>query len=191
MIHPRAVPGDVLRALLVKDAMTSHVHSVSPGFTLLAAAQEMRGHHVSGVPVVDPDGRVVGVLSERDIVNDLHRAAGVGSLRGLLDLILGAQGFGRRDALGECLRRLKQAKVADAMTPKPITVEEGATLGEAARLLRQYSVNRLPVVDSKSKLTGIITRHDVLRSLGGGPERRTIEVVAPFARRARVDEFEV
>lgn len=166
-----AVATDAFRAMTVGDAMTRGVYTVTPSWTLLDAARAMRGHHVSGLPVVDDRDRVVGVLSESDIVGELHEATGVANARGVLDLFLAAAGLHRRDMIESCLNHLKHRKVKDAMAHRPVTVDADDSLGEAARIMRRYSVNRVPVV-SDDRLVGILTRQDVVEALSrasGGP----------------------
>ncbi len=171
-----AVP-DAFRALTVGDVMTKSVYTVTANWTLLDAARAMRAHHVSGMPVVDEDDRVVGVLSESDIVQELHEATGVGNARGVLDLFLAAAGLRRKDMIENCLHHLTRRKVSDAMARRPVTVSTDDSLAEAARLMRRFSVNRVPVVRDDG-LVGILTRQDVVEALS-----RTTGRGAPVARR--------
>ena len=159
-------PSDLLRQYLVGDVMTRSVFTARPDETLLAAARTMRAHHVSGLPVVRPKGTVVGVLSEKDIVRILDRALGIARARGILDLILAAQEPNPRDVLHRSIDELTEVVVKKAMTSPAVTVEEDAPLGEAERLIRQYSVNRLPVL-RQEQLAGIVTREDILDVLNG------------------------
>ena len=158
---------DLLRPYRVEDLMTTHVYTARPGESLLSAAQTMRSHHISGLPVVDPPpGRVVGVLSEKDIVGALDRQVGIGHARGILDILLASYGPKRKDILELSVGALLNGVVRDAMSHPAATVDADASLGEAWRLLGQYSVNRLPVVRNED-LVGIITRQDVLKVLRG------------------------
>lgn len=154
---------------LVSDAMTRPVRFVRPIDTLATAAGIMREHHLSGLPVLDADGELCGIVSERDVVRELHRATGVGSPRGLLDLILEAP-KGAVSPIEAARRRLQHATVEEAMTRKPVTVEADDTLEEAIRLFRQFSVNRLPVME-KGRLVGILTRQDAIIALAGEVRR--------------------
>jgi CBS domain-containing protein len=158
------LPSDLLRPYLVEDVMTRHVYTAWPGESLLSAAQTMRTHHVSGLPVVDAEHRVVGVLSEKDIVGALDRQVGIGHPRGVLDILLASYEPKRRDLLQRSVAALLNGEVRDAMTHPAATVESDASLGEVWRLLGQYEVNRLPVVRNEA-LVGIITRQDVLEIL--------------------------
>ncbi len=167
-VHPpvRATPvvPDAFRALTVGDAMTRSVYTVTPKWSLLDAARAMRSHHVSGMPVVDDSDRLVGVLSESDIVQELHAATGVAHARGVLDLFLAAAGLRRHELIDNCLHHLEHRKVADAMARRPVTVAPDDSLGEAARVMRRFNVNRVPVLGGE-RLVGILTRQDVVEAL--------------------------
>lgn len=155
---------------LVSDAMTRPVRFVRPQDTLATAAGIMREHHISGLPVLDADGKLVGIVSERDIVRELHHATGVGSPRGLLDLILESSTSGGLTPVEAARRRLEHAKVDSAMSRKPVTVDSDDTLEEAIRIFRQFSVNRLPVMEG-DRMVGILTRQDAIIALAGEARR--------------------
>jgi CBS domain-containing protein len=155
---------DLLRPFLVEEVMTSPVYTARPDESLLEASRTMRQHHVSGLPVVDADGAVLGVLSEKDIVRALDHQVGVGHARGILDLLLAGYEPKRKDLLERSVAALLNGVVKDAMSRPAATVDEDAPLSEAWHLLRQYSVNRLPVVRG-ARLCGIITRQDLLAVL--------------------------
>ncbi|MGD0256827.1 MAG: CBS domain-containing protein [Thermoplasmata archaeon] len=159
---------DLLRPFLVEEVMTAPVFTAGPDESLLSAARTMRSHHVSGLPVVDAKGRVLGVLSEKDIVGALDHQVGVGHARGILDILLAGYEPKRQDLLQRSVAALLNGVVKDAMSKPAATVDEDAPLSEAWRMLRQFSVNRLPVVRG-DRLCGIITRQDVLRVLEPSP----------------------
>ena len=102
-----------------------------------------------GSPVVDPQNRVVGVLSEKDIVGALDHQVGIGHPRGVLDILLASYQPKRKDLLQRSVAALLNGVVRDAMSHPAATVDADASLGEAWRLLGQYSVNRLPVVPER------------------------------------------
>ncbi len=157
-------PGDRPRALTVRAIMTREVVTARPTWSLREAAQAMRDKRVSGLPVVDDTDRVVGVLSEWDILAELNRSVGLGSARGILDLLLEVQGGATLSRLDRCLRRLGKARVAEVMVRRVVTVDPDSSMGEAARLLRAFSVKRLPVVE-EGRLVGILTRQNIVDAL--------------------------
>ncbi len=151
----------------VREIMTRSVVKVRADAHLIEAARLMREFHVSGLPVVGADGALAGVLSEKDLVRDLHRAAGVASPRGLLDLLLDSS-TARGPTLFElCRRRLERGHVADLMAPRVVTVRPSAPVRELAELMEREGVHRLPVVDDAGVLVGIVSRRDVVAAIAG------------------------
>jgi CBS domain-containing protein len=157
----------------VSEVMTRGVIAIHPNAKLADAARLMRENHVSGLPVIGDDDRLVGIISEMDLVRDLHKAAGIGSARGILDLLLDSSTPGGASIQEVCEARLDRARVKELMTRKVATVtpEEGAA--EAARLMRLWKVNRLPVVDVKGRVVGILTRADLVHAISGEDRPRT------------------
>ena len=146
---------------VVRDVMSRPVITVRPEATLEVAASLMSTHGVSGLPVVDRRPRLVGVLSQKDIVRVLHEKAGLSLPGGIFDLILDSTKARRTDLPRECREILENTRVRPAMSSRPITVPADASLDEAIRLLIEHKINRLPVVE-KGSLIGIVSRHDLL-----------------------------
>jgi len=110
---------------------------------------------VSGLPVVDDTGRVIGVVSEKDIFNRLS----------------GESDTSFWQVLSGCLHHntcLMQSITAvsakDIMTAPAITVEADISVRDALELCSKYTINRLPVVDGKGRIAGIVTRTDILQA---------------------------
>lgn len=140
------------------DLMQRDVISVAPDATLKDAAALLVRYRISGLPVCLRDGRVVGVLSEADI---LVKQECPPELSGLLGRLLD-------DAYGDA-DRSEARTVADAMTTPAITISPKQDATEAARLMIRHRINRLPVVDG-SKLVGIVSRADLVRAFQRGDE---------------------
>ena len=134
----------------VSDVMTVDVVTVAPDTGLKAAARKMVENGVSGLPVVDTDGKLVGIITEADFV---QQEAGRSQFRyrRLLDAV-----FGERET------RPQGDTVADAMTRQPLVIDENARLAEAAREMSDRAVKRLPVVDGNNHLLGIVSRADIV-----------------------------
>jgi CBS domain-containing protein len=149
--------------VLVRHAMTHEVLVISPTETLAGAAACLRQHAISGLPVVASEGKVVGVLSEKDIARELSEANGRPASSNLRSL----HGRPARRAVAvwelsqECLLSVK---VQEAMSPDPVTVDPNVPLDAAAHILAERHIRRLPVVE-EGKLVGILTGHDVLAAL--------------------------
>jgi CBS domain-containing protein len=133
----------------VKDVMTTQVVAVRLNATYKEMATRLRESRVSAFPVLDDDNKVVGVVSEADL---LAKEALEYSVPGLMGGIL----HGRE--------RAKAAAViaADLMTKPAVTIGPHEWVAHAARLLYSRKIKRLPVVDDDGRLIGIVTRTDVL-----------------------------
>lgn len=141
--------------MIVADFMSRRVITVTPQTSVLDAAKLMLGHKVSGLPVVDAQGQVVGIVSEHDL---LRRREGDKERPQWLQLMIEKAG------LGSELDAFHERKVIDVMTPNPITVAPTSSLDEACRLIEERGIKRLPVVRDH-KLVGIIARADLVRAL--------------------------
>ncbi len=141
--------------------MTRKVVAIRETDSLEAAAQRMVDSRVSGLPVLGRGGRLVGVLSQKDIVRLLNRRAGLEVPRGLLGLILHEEAGAPAEIAGASRRILAKAKVREAMSRPPISVRAETSLDEAIGLLISNKVNRLPVVQG-GRVVGIVTRTDLL-----------------------------
>ena len=134
--------------------MTKSVVTVTPETNILEAADIMLRRHVSALPVLDPAGKLVGIVSEGDFIR--RSEIGTQRKRGRwLKFILGP-GQAATDFVHEHGR-----KVGDIMTRDPLTVTEDASLDEIAKIMASQGVKRLPVMRGE-RLVGIVTRSDFL-----------------------------
>ncbi len=147
------------------DVMSKPAVTIGPGETLKSAAAVMSRRGVSGLPVVDAKKGLVGVLSQKDILRVLHDEAGLALPAGLFDLLLDADEARRSDLLPSCRAVLSKTRVHDAMSAPAISIESGATIDAAVRLMVEHRINRLPVL-RRGKVAGIVTRHDLLTQMG-------------------------
>lgn len=137
----------------VEEVMTRDVRTVTPSTPLKDVAALLAEHRISGIPVVE-DGRVVGVVSEADIL--VKERAEKSGRPGLLGLLL--------DDTAEVEVKLQARTAGDAMTSPAITIGPSRSVTEAAAKMIDEGVNRLPVVDDEGKLVGIVTRADLVRA---------------------------
>lgn len=139
------------------DVMTKDVITVRPETPVLQVARTLLERHISGVPVVDDDGRVIGIVSEGDL---MRRIQGETEGRGSWWLALFTSSVERMrefvKAHGQTARHV--------MTDNPITVPPTAHVGEIARLLEQHRIKRVPVVEN-GKPVGIVSRANLLHAL--------------------------
>lgn len=141
-----------MRPTTVKDVMTTDVVTVTQGTPYKEILRRLAEHRISAVPVVDDDGRPIGIVSETDLL-----AKEANPQAALEHPLL-------EDPRRRALRRKAGAGHAgELMTPQPITIDPGATAADAARRMQKERVNRLPVVDDAGRLIGIVSRGDVLK----------------------------
>ncbi len=137
--------------------MTKPVITVSPDATIVEAANLMLQRHISGLPVVDSSGELVGIVSEGDFIR--RSEIGTQRKRGRwLRFILGP-GKSASDFVQEHGR-----KVSEVMTKTPLTITEDTALPEIVELMERNHVKRLPVVQD-GKIVGIVSRANLLQAV--------------------------
>ena len=147
---------------VVRDIMDSEPETVSPDTPVEEVVSLLRENELPGVPVVDSDGRCVGIVTEADLVlpddqGDLHIPHYINLFGGTVFLEPLHRFEGR-------LRKAFAASAADMMTRDPDTVDPDTSVRDAARLIHETGHNRLPVVED-GRLVGVVTRLDVLGAL--------------------------
>ena len=145
----------------VAEIMTTEVVTVSPETSLQEAIQILAEREISGLPVVDSTGDLVGVISETDLT---WQATGIDTPPYImfLDSVIYLQNPTKHN--DEVHKALGQT-VGEAMSDRPATIKADQTVREAARLMHDKKVRRLPVVDEQSKLVGMITQGDVIKMM--------------------------
>jgi CBS domain-containing protein len=138
--------------MIVSQLMTKDVVTVRPDTSLKDVAALLATHGISGMPVVQ-DGEVLGVISEADIV---YKERGPAQQA---DGVLGKL-FSRNDTNKA---KVEARTAGEAMTSPPITISPRRRVSEAARIMIEKQVNRLPVVDG-GQLVGLVTRADLVRA---------------------------
>ncbi|MCD6726249.1 MAG: CBS domain-containing protein [Solirubrobacteraceae bacterium] len=139
----------------VEEVMSHEVTTVGPDTSLKEAARLLAGRRVSGMPVVDGDGAVVGVISEADVL--VKERAQPREHASMLARLLQ-----RPDPQEE--EKLEARLVGEAMTSPAITIEPFWSVSAAAERMLDEEVNRLPVVSLDGRLLGIVTRADIVRA---------------------------
>jgi CBS domain-containing protein len=144
------------RSVKARDIMSVKVVKVSPDDRLEDVVLAMSAGEVSGVPVADAEGKVVGVISEKDII---RRMLG-GRSGSLMTMMAGCLRAG-----GCMCTRVRDLPAREIMTSPVVTVQDDATLAELADLLAGRNVNRLPVTDREGRLRGILARNDIVNAM--------------------------
>jgi CBS domain-containing protein len=149
-------------AELVSEIMDTDPVTVAPETSVEDVVAALRDHELPGLPVVDSEGTVWGMVTEADLVlpdedGDLH-------IPHYINLFGGTVFLEPLSRFGDRLRKAFAANAADMMTRDVDTVAPDTTVREAARLIHQSGHNRLPVVQD-GKIVGVVTRIDVLGAL--------------------------
>ncbi len=143
----------------VADVMTRDPITVTPETPLTEVIRTLSERKISGLPVVDNTGKLVGVISETDL---MWRETGVKQppYIMLLDSVIYLENPGQYE---RDLHKALGQTVKEAMSQKPITVTPEKSLREAAQLMHDHKIHRLPVLDADGQVIGILTRGDVIR----------------------------
>jgi CBS domain-containing protein len=150
----------------VEDVMTRDVRTVRSSTSLKDAAEVMAAERISGLPVVDSDGRVVGVLSEGDI---LIKERGPNESRSFFARLFEVP-------IPELASKLEARTVGEAMSAPALTIGPKRSLSQAATTMVDEGVNRLPVVNDDGVLVGIVTRADLVRAFVRSDEEIAREI---------------
>jgi CBS domain-containing protein len=145
----------------VAEVMTPTPLTVTPEMPLKEAIAILVEHKISGLPVIDGEGELLGILSESDL---MWQETGVEPppYIMILDSIIYLQNPGRYEK--EIHKALGQT-VADVMSDKPITIKGNQPVKKAAQILNDKQIRRLPVLDEDGKVIGIITQSDIIRAM--------------------------
>jgi CBS domain-containing protein len=147
--------------LLARDIMVKKVITINKGASVGKLSELLLKNKISGVPVVDDNGKLVGIATEGDLIvkdADLHFPR----YFKLLDSIIYLESLNK---FKRNLRKYLGTKVEDIMTGKVRTVGEDTPVNEVANIMIRNNINRVPVLDSNSNLVGIITRADIVKSM--------------------------
>lgn len=145
----------IARSIKAVDIMTRRVLTVKRETPLQEVAEVMAMSGVAGVPVINDNKRVIGVISEKDFLKSM----GIKERINLMSVI------------AECLKgkgcvvvTIKGKTAKDIMTSPPVTIVEETTLMEIVDILNKKGINRLPVVDRDGYLIGIVSRADIIKA---------------------------
>jgi CBS-domain-containing membrane protein len=145
----------VARRVSVRDVMTRNVIKIRDNADFSEVTNLLSENRISGLPVVDGENRVIGIITEADVLS----MAGMQQGHAFKDII--------RHILGEPLPGTKRNKsLREAMSSPAITTGPDADIREVALTLDEKRIKRLPVVDEQGKLIGVISRADIVRTIG-------------------------
>jgi CBS domain-containing protein len=160
-------------AKTVADVMTRDLLTVQPETPLQEAIQLLAKNRISGLPVVTPQGELVGVLSESDLMWQATGAPLPAYIM-LLDSVIYLKNPAR---YSEEIHKALGQTVAEVMShDKVVTTQPEVTLREAAQLMHSRKVTRLPVVGADGSLVGILTQGDIVRALAESYQEETADM---------------
>lgn len=146
--------------MLAREIMTREVITVGPEDKVEKAAKILLDNKISGIPVIDENRRVIGVISEKDLMIKASELK-VPFYLTLFDSIIFLENPIR---FNNDIKKYTASKVKDAMTKEVVTVDEDTPLTKVVEIMQKRNINRVPVTRNY-KLVGIITRNDVLKAL--------------------------
>ncbi|MHB8881529.1 MAG: CBS domain-containing protein [Thermodesulfovibrionales bacterium] len=149
----------ISRSIRAADIMSRTVYHVSTHTPLREVAALMAEKRISGLPVLDESGCVAGVISEKDFLTRIG-ASDTAHVMDIISAWMEGKEFAATPLTGK--------RASDIMASPAITVQEETPVFEITNLFNKRKINRAPVIDRSGRLTGIVSRADILRALPGG-----------------------
>ncbi|MDO9042962.1 MAG: CBS domain-containing protein [Desulfocapsaceae bacterium] len=146
--------------LTARDIMNSEVITITDESTIKELARILTIHQISGVPVINDQGKLVGVVTESDLIYQTKKVH-IPTVITILDSVFYLE---NPDRIGDEMKKMAGTKVKDILTSKPVTVTENTPLDEIATIMAEKNMHTLPVVN-KDGLVGVIGKKDIIRTL--------------------------
>ncbi|MEW6332919.1 MAG: CBS domain-containing protein [Thermodesulfobacteriota bacterium] len=143
-----------------RDIMTRDVVTVHPETEIIQAAKLMLDRHLNGLPVVDREGRLKGIICQSDLMTQQKKIP----LPSFFVLLDSAISIASPKEIETEVRKMAAVTVSEAMTPDPVTVDPETSLEDIATLMVKHNIHTLPVFDG-GKLVGVVGKADILRTL--------------------------
>ncbi len=152
--------------LKARDIMSREVVTVHPDTEIVQAAHMMLDKHLGGLPVVDKEGHLKGIICQSDLMAQQRKIP----LPSFFILLDSAIPLNSSQQIEHEIKKMAAIKVSDAMTPDPITVEPDTGLEDIATLMVKHNIHTIPVLE-RGWLIGIIGKEDILRTLMSGAKQ--------------------
>ena len=146
-----------------KDIMTKEVVTVKPEMTIEELARLFTKHDISGAPVVDEAGGLIGIVTENDLIK-MEQRLHIPTIITIFDAVIY---LGSSKKFEEDLKRMAATKVSDIYKRDVVTITENTTIEEVATIMCEKDIHHLPVV-KKGKLMGIVGKKDVVKAISLG-----------------------
>jgi CBS domain-containing protein len=152
----------------VQDLMTSDVFTVGPDTPFKDVVEVLLRHDVSGLPVVDGQGGLLGIITEADLVSkEAYESQRRRPVQVLFDVLTGDTRW---------THKARGLTAGSVMTPRPFAIGPDDDVTFAARRMLEHRVKRLPVVDPENRVVGILSRHDLLRVFDRSDEDISVDL---------------
>jgi CBS domain-containing protein len=147
--------------LKAKDIMTCDVIAVNENTTIEKIVKILLEKRIGGVPVVDDENRVIGIISETDIMKKEKNI----NIPSFITILQGVVFLESLKNMEEDIKKIAAYKAVDIMSKDVLKVYEEDSLEYVANLMIEKSINRVPVVDEENKIKGIICRYDIIKAM--------------------------
>lgn len=144
-----------------QDIMTEEVISVTTDVTIRDLAKLLLSNHISGVPVLDADQSLVGIVTESDLIFQ-NKQIKVPRVITILDSFLFLD---NPDAMEQELKKIAGSTVSDIFTEDVVSISPEAPLDEIATIMTEKRIHTLPVINQSGEMIGIIGKKDILRTI--------------------------
>lgn len=144
--------------------MSSPAISITEDHTLQEVLELMAKHNFSGMPVVDSGNKVIGIISNTDIIRYSQQSSVI-PLSNLSGWISPYANITDLASVRKGFEMLNKTKAGQIMTKKVYTINQDADATEIAQMMNQRKINRVPVVDNEDKLVGIVTRGNMVQCM--------------------------
>ena len=149
--------------LTAKELMTENVITVTGETPVRELAKILAENRISGAPVLDDQGRVIGVVTESDLI-DQNKKVHIPTVVAILDAFIFLES---PEKMKKELKKMAGIKVEDIFAHEVITVQKDTPLDEVATLMAEKKIHTLPVLDGE-KLVGVIGKSDIIRTIAQG-----------------------
>ncbi len=147
-----------------KDIMSSPATCISEDKTLQEAIELLAEKRFSGIPVINAENKVIGIISDTDIIRYSQQLSVV-PLSNLSGWVSPYAEITDLASMRKGLTLLHKTKVSQVMTKKVFTIHQEASATDVAQLMNRRKINRVPVIDDDGKLVGIVTRADIVQCM--------------------------
>ena len=150
--------------LTAKNLMTANVIAVTPDTPVRELACTLADNRISGAPVVDGAGQLIGVVTESDLIFQ-NKKVHIPTALAILDSFIFLEA---PDKMEQELKKMAGTTAGDICTRKPVTVQQDTPLEEVATLMAEKKIHTLPVLDADGQLVGVIGKSDIIRMIAAG-----------------------